>query len=217
LRDVPLAALAGVLVFVATRIFRLGELRAIARFDRVELALAVVTLMTVAFIGVEQGIGVAVGLAILDRTRLVARPKLHVLGRIPGTTSWAPLGAPECPEDVPGVLVVLFATSLWYANATHFRVALDQARRATIPPPRIVVLDAQGMYDLDFTGARALAQALDALDADGVPLVIARAGDHLRENPARSGLIARIGAEHLYPSVGAAVEEVAPAAGAGRL
>jgi MFS superfamily sulfate permease-like transporter len=217
LRDVPLAALAGVLVFVATRIFRLGELRAIARFDRVELALAVVTLMTVAFIGVEQGIGVAVGLAILDRTRLVARPKLHVLGRIPGTTSWAPLGAPEGPEDVPGVLVVLFATSLWYANATHFRVALDQARRATIPPPRIVVLDAQGMYDLDFTGSRALAQALDALDADGVPLVIARAGDHLRENLARSGLIARIGAEHLYPSVGAAVEEVAPAAGAARL
>ena len=208
LRDVPLAALAGVLMFVATRIFRAGDLEAIARFDRIELALAVVTLLTVAFVGVEQGIGVAVGLAILDRTRLTARPKLHVLGRIPGTTSWAPLGAPQRPEEVPGVLVVLFATSLWYANATHFRIALDRARRESAPPPRIVVLDALGMYDLDFTGARALARALDELEADRMSLVIARAGDHLRQNLSRSGLLQRIGAEHMYPSVGEAVDAI---------
>ena len=56
-------------------------------------------------IGVEQGIGVAVGLAILDRIRLSARPQLHVLGRIAGTTSWAPL-APDIPAaEMPGVLV----------------------------------------------------------------------------------------------------------------
>jgi len=210
LRDVPLAALAGVLIFVATRIFRGRELQAIARFDRFELALAVVTLLTVALVGIEQGIGVAVALAILDRTRLTARPKLHVLGRIPGTTSWAPMGAPEHPEAVPGVLVVLFATSLWYANATHFRVALDQARRESTPPPRIVVLDALGMYDLDFTGSRALGRALDELEAKGVALVVARAGDHLRTNLARSGLLQRIGPENLYPSVGEAVNAVAP-------
>src|ERR1019366_8058526 len=84
LKDVPLATLAAVLIFVATRIFHVGDLRAIARFDRFELGLALITLLTVALVGVEQGIGVAVGLAILDRTRLSARPQLHVLGRIPG-------------------------------------------------------------------------------------------------------------------------------------
>ena len=89
--DVPLATLAGVLMFVADTHLQRPELVAIARFDRVELALALVTLLTVALLGVEQGIGVAVALAILDRTRLSARPRLHVLGRIPGTTSWAPL------------------------------------------------------------------------------------------------------------------------------
>src|SRR6202012_4793966 len=129
LRDVPLAALAGVLLFVATRIFHLKELQAIARFDRIELALAVVTLLAGALLGGEQGIGGAVGLAILDRTRLTARPQLHVLGRIPGTTSWAPLSAPGHPTEIPGVLVVLFAVPLWYGNATHFRSALDHARR----------------------------------------------------------------------------------------
>ena len=206
LRDVPLAALAGVLLFVATRIFHLGELQAIARFDRFELALALVTMLAVALVGVEQGIGVAVGLAILDRTRLTARPKLHVLGRIPGTTSWAPVHpsdrpVDERPAEIPGVLVVLFAAPLWYANAAHFRAALDHARRRSSHSVRAVVLDAQGMYDVDFTGARALSHTLDALEHDGIALAIARAGDHLKENLARAGVLQRIGADQFYASV----------------
>jgi sulfate permease, SulP family len=211
LRDVPLAALAGVLLFVASRIFHVHELVAIGRFDRFELGLALVTLLAVALIGVEQGIGVAVGLAILDRTRLTARPTPHVLGRIPGTTSWTPLSAPGQPSEVPGVLVLLFAAPLWYANATHFRAALDHARRRSAQQPRLVVLDALGMYDVDFTGSRALGQALDALGRDGVAFAVARAGDHLKENLARSGLLQRIGAERFYPSVNEAVTEASVA------
>jgi sulfate permease, SulP family len=205
LRDVPLAALAGVLLFVATRIFHLGELRAIARFDRFELALALVTLLAVALIGVVQGIGVAVVLAILDRTRLTARPGLHVLGRIPDTTSWAPLFAPERPVEVPDVLVVLLAAPLWYANATHFRAGLDHIRRQAAHAPRLVVLDALGMYDVDFTGSRALGKALDELQQDGIAFAVARAGDHLKKNLARAGLLDRIGTDHFYASVDEAV------------
>jgi MFS superfamily sulfate permease-like transporter len=205
LREVPLAALAGVLLYVATRIFHLGELRAIARFDPFELALAVITMLAVALIGVEQGVGVAVGLAILDRTRLTARPQLHVLGRIPGTTSWAPMNAPQRPAEINGVLVVLFAAPLWYANATQFRAALDHARRRSAQAPRLVVLDALGMYDVDFTGSQALSHALDALSQDNVTFAVARAGDHLKENLARAGLLQRIGADHFYASVDEAV------------
>ena len=121
LKDVPLATLAAILIFVAIRLFKPGDLRAIARFDLFEFGLTAVTLLTVVLIGVEQGIGVAVGLAILDRIRLDARPQVHVLGRLSGTTSWAPLTPTVPATEVPGVLVLLFATPLWYANATHFR------------------------------------------------------------------------------------------------
>jgi high affinity sulfate transporter 1 len=218
LRDVPLAALAGVLLFVAARLFHVRELVAIGRFDRFELALALITLLAVALIGVVQGIGVAVGLAILDRTRLTARPSLHVLGRIPGTTSWAPLTARGEPRELPGVLVVLFAAPLWYANATHFRAAMDHARRRSARPPRLVVLDALGMYDVDFTGSQALAKALDELGHDGIALAVARAGDHLKDNLARAGLLQRIGPDRFYASVDEAVTAapaatVAPSAG----
>ena len=101
LKDVPLATLAAVLIYVAIRLFKPADLRAIARFDLFEFGLAVVTLLAVVLIGVEQGIGVAVGLAILDRIRLSARPQLHDLGRLPGTTSWAPLSAEPSATNCP--------------------------------------------------------------------------------------------------------------------
>ena len=153
----------------------------------------------------EQGIAVAVGLAILDRTRLSARPQLHVLGRIPETTSWAPISSPEKPVQVPGVLVVLFATPLWYANAVHFRDQLHAALARANEPPRAVVLDAIGMSDLDYTGSRSLREALDALDREHISFAIARAGEHVRTSLARSGLLERIGEDRLFPSVGEAV------------
>jgi high affinity sulfate transporter 1 len=206
LKDVPLATLAAVLIFIATRIFHGRDLVAIARFDRFELGLAVVTLLTVALAGVEQGIGVAVGLAILDRTRLSARPQVHELGRIPGTTSWVALSASKDAAPQPGVLALLFATPLWYANAIHFRAQVEACIGRAKQPPRLLVLDALGMHDVDYTGSRALAEILDELDHDHVAFAVARAGEHAIDGLRRSGLLARIGADHLFPSVDEAVK-----------
>ena len=205
LKDVPVATLAGVLLFVAARLFHGRDLRAIAQFDPFEFALAVTTMLAVAFAGVEEGIAVAVGLAILDRTRLSARPQLHVLGCIPQTTSWAPISSPSEPIQVPGVLVVLFATPLWYANAIHFRDQLQAALTRASGPLRLVVLDAIGMSDLDYTGARSLHEALDDLDRKHISFAIARAGEHVRDSLTRSGLLQRIGEDRLFPSVDEAV------------
>lgn len=204
-KDLPLTTLAAVLIFLATRIIHPRDLIDIAAFDRIEFALAVITLLTIALVGVDQGIAVAVALAILDRTRLTARPQLHVLGRLPSTTSWTPLSGTEHATQVPGVLVVLFATPLWYANAIHFRAQIATAIGRTTEPTNLLVLDAIGMNDIDYTGARALRQTLDQLDHDGVSFAMDRTGAHVRAGLQRSGLLHRIGQDHLFASVNEAV------------
>jgi sulfate permease, SulP family len=208
LRDVPLTTLAAVLIYIAIRIFKPGDLRAIARYDLFEFALTTVTLLAVVLVGVEQGIVVAVGLAILDRVRLSARPQLHVLGRLPGSTSWAPLSPSVPAVEMPGVLVLLFATPLWYANAVHFRDEVVGAlERASAT--RVLVLDTLGMSDVDFTGSRALGQVVDACERSHVAFGLARAGDHVRASLQRSDLVHRIGEDHFYPSVNEAVTALA--------
>jgi high affinity sulfate transporter 1 len=210
LHDVPVAVLGAVLVFVAVRLFRLHDLVALARFDLVELGLALVTLVVVALVGVEQGITVAVLLAILDRTRRSAQPSVHLLGRIPGSTSWEPLSAPGDHEEVPGVGVLLFAAPLYYANAEHFRAQVEAAVARIGEHPQSLVLDVLGMHDIDFTGARVLGRILDELGRRHVTVGIARAGAHLHDNLDRSGLLGSIGASHFYSSVDEAVTALAP-------
>lgn len=213
LQDVPLAALAAVLIYIAAHIFHVGDLAAIFRFDVWEFGLAVVALLAVALIGVEQGIGVAVGLAVLDRTRLSSRPQAHVMARVPDTTSWGPLGSTELAIEVPGVLVVLFAAPLYFANASHFRSQIDDALDQATGSPHALVLDVVGMHDVDYTGARALQEMLDKLDRHHLSFAMARAGSHLRKNLARSGLLARIGPERFFATVDEAVRALAPAEG----
>jgi SulP family sulfate permease len=209
LKDVPLATLAAILIYVALRLFSVHDLVAVFHFDLLEFGLAAVTLLAVVLIGVEQGIAVAVGLAILDRIRLTDRPQLHVLGRIAGTTSWAPLDTTECSE-MPGVLVVLFATPLWFANAVHFREEVSAALTRAPGSVRLFVLDTIGMTDLDFTGARALGRVLDRCERDHITFALARAGDHVQKSLQRSGLAARIGKDHFFQSADEAVTALAP-------
>ena len=210
LRDLPLATLAAVLLFVATRIFRAHDLLRIMRFDLWEFALALVTLVVVAVVGVEQGIAVAVGLAILDRTRLSARPKTFVLGRIPGTTSWEAVGGNNDAQCVPGVVVFFFGAPLYFANASYFRVKIAAALAAASPAPGLLVLDAVAIGDIDFTGASILARVLDDLEKAHVTLAVARAVAGAPQNLARSGLLDRIGSDRLFASVDEAVVALGP-------
>jgi MFS superfamily sulfate permease-like transporter len=111
----------------------------------------------------------------------------------------------EGAVQLPGVLVVLFAAPLWYANAVHFRAQIDGALARAAEKPSLVVLDTLGMSDIDYTGSRALRRVLDELHRDGIEVAVARAGSHLRQGLVRSGLFDRIGAVHFYPSVDKAI------------
>jgi MFS superfamily sulfate permease-like transporter len=108
---------------------------------------------------------------------------------------------------VPGVVVVLFATPLWYANASHFRDQLSAVLAdAHGDPVRAVVLDALGMSDIDYTGMASLRDVLDELDRSGITFAIARAGERVRDELTRAGLSpARIPASRFFPDVDAAV------------
>jgi sulfate permease, SulP family len=205
LKDVPLATLAAILIYVALRLFNVHDLVAIFRFNLFEFALAAVTLLAVVLIGVQQGIAVAVGLAILDRIRISARPQLHVLGRIPGTTSWQRSALDPAAEQVPGVLVALFATPIWYANAVRFRQEVKDAIGHAPEPVRVFVLDTIGMSDIDFTGTRQLTEVLRLCEREGIAFGIARAGFHLHDSLQRAGLAQRIGENHFFSSVDGAV------------
>jgi SulP family sulfate permease len=147
---IPLAALAGVLFFVAGRLVKFSQFRSIWRTSRIEFALSVVSGLGVVLLGVEQGIAIAVGLAILDQTWQSARPRMVEMGRRKGTTSWEPYDE-HAVERVDHILAVLFDKNLFFANADGFRREIHQLM-VKYPHTKHVIIDAVAISDIDYTG-----------------------------------------------------------------
>jgi MFS superfamily sulfate permease-like transporter len=181
---IPLAALAGVLWFVGGRLIKIGQFRKILASSRLEFAFALVSALGVIFIGVEQGLGIAVGLAILDQTWRSARPRMIELGRRTGTTSWEP-EEEEGVERVDHILVVLFGEELFFANAGIFRREMHD-QLAKFPETEHVVIDAVAIADIDFTGMTALSQVVADLTNDKISISFARANATVRERLTKS-------------------------------
>jgi MFS superfamily sulfate permease-like transporter len=181
---IPLAALAGVLFFVASRLIKVELLKKIWRANRVEFLFAAVSALGVIFIGVEQGIAIAVGLAVLDQTWRSARPHMVVLGRREGTTSWEPLSEADV-TIVDHALVVLFDNDLFFANAGIFRRELHQLL-AKYPATQHFVFDAVAMAEIDFTGMTILSQVLADLDKDHITMAFARVNTGVKKTLASS-------------------------------
>ena len=206
IRELPEATLGATLVFIATKLFRARQLRTVLRFDRLEFALAVSTLVVVAFVGIEQGVALAMVLSLADRTRRTARPQDTVLGRQPGTDHWIPVDIGHTTEEVPGLLVYLVYAPLWYGNADYFRNRVRQLVSAAPSPVHAMVLDAVAISDIDYTGLQALGDLVAELRRQGVTLAIARSSHLVHHDLKHGALLQQLGPGHLFTSVEAAVE-----------
>jgi len=205
LASLPRAMLAAMLVFVASKLFRAGELRTILRFDRVEFALAAATLLVVAAVGIEQGVALAMILSLADRTRRSARPRDAILGRAPGTDHWIPTDIGLPTEPVAGILVYLVYAPLWYGNADYIRLRVRHLVDAASSPVRAVVLDAAGISDIDYTGLQALRQLAAELAQRGVTIGIARTSHLVHHDLKHGEILKQLGPGHLFASVDEAV------------
>jgi MFS superfamily sulfate permease-like transporter len=205
LADIPEATLGATLVFIAAKLFRVGELRAILRFDRLEFALATITLLVVALVGIEQGVLAALILSLADRTRRSARPQDAVLGREPGTDHWVPLDVGQPTEQVPGILVYLVYAPLWYGNADYLRVRIGQLVEGSPEPVKAVILDAGGISDIDYTGLQALRSLALDLERRGTVVAVARASKLVHHDLKHGALLEQLGRDHLFASVDEAV------------
>ncbi|HEX2894018.1 MAG TPA: SulP family inorganic anion transporter [Marmoricola sp.] len=199
----PAAALAAVVVYAAVRLVDLAEFRRYAAFRRSELLLALGTTVAVLAVGVLIGVLVAVGLSGLDVLRRVARPHDAIEGFVPGLAGMHDVD--DFPDAVPepGLVIYRYDSPLFFANAEDF---LTRARAAAAGPEvRWFVLNTEAIVEVDITAVDALESLREELAARGIVMGLARIKQDLRADLVPSGLLDRIGADHLFPTLPTAV------------
>jgi MFS superfamily sulfate permease-like transporter len=202
---VPQAALAGILVFVATHIFRVGVMRHVLGRARVEFLLLVVTAIAIVVLPIVDAVMLGIVLSVLHGVYLVARPAAGLLFQAPQTTIWwTPEPGRALVQD-PEVLVFGFAAPLLFMNAHYFRRRLEGAC-AGRPVPRLFVLEASGIADIDFTGGTVLQELVAALRGRGIVVALARLESPRAQAAAeRLGVIETFGQDAVFMSVAQAV------------
>ncbi|MDN5931391.1 MAG: STAS domain-containing protein [Pseudonocardia sp.] len=194
-RFLPQAALGAVVLVAAARMVDVAAFRRLWRVRRSDFALAAVTAAGVLVVGVLPGIAVGVVVSLLEVLRRAVLPPTAVLGRVAGRTAWRSTTNFDGTDTVRGLLVYRFDAPLFFANAAVLRDEVLRLVDESEPPAVEVVIDAEGVVDMDITGAEALDELLDQLDDRGVRLVLARVRTSLRTTLRQMELEERIGAD----------------------
>jgi MFS superfamily sulfate permease-like transporter len=210
LAHVPHAALAGVLLFVAQRIVRTSTILDVWRRSGAEFALIVVTMLAILVLPIQQGVGVGIILSLMHGVWTTTRARVVEFQRIPGSSIWWPASALRRGETVPGVRVVGLQAPLSFLNAYEFQQAIQALPQAGT---RLLVIEADAIVEIDYTGAKILGEVVARLRAAGVDVAFARLESvRAQQSFARQGLEALVGRDHLFHSVEEAVRALSAGA-----
>ena len=203
IEPLPKATLGVIIVVAAAGLINVRSIWRLRRVRPAEVGLALVAFGGVLVFGVLEGVIVAITLSIGVFVYRSARPHDAVLGRVNDIDGYRDIERFQSAETDHGLLVYRFDAPPYFVNAEYLRqrvLALAEARDA-----RWVVLNAEAWTFVDATAIEALTQLYVDLDGRGVTLCIARLKGPQREIFAGTGLTARIGPDHLFPTVRAAV------------
>ncbi|MBS0532406.1 MAG: SulP family inorganic anion transporter [Proteobacteria bacterium] len=213
LRQIPGAALGGVLLFVACRIVRVKVIAAIFRQSPGEFLLVAATAAAIIVLPIEQGVAIGIGLSLLHGIWSTTRARVLVFERVPGTSIWWPANSSIAGEVQPGVIVAGFQAPLSFLNADRFKCDIETLLASAQPPPRLMVLEATGIVEIDFTAAQALSDIIRRCQSKGIGFAIARLeSSRAQDELVKFGVADLLGADRLYQSVAEAILANAPAA-----
>ncbi|MEA3243972.1 MAG: SulP family inorganic anion transporter, partial [Pseudomonadota bacterium] len=176
----PEAVLSAVVFLIGIDLIDVKGMRSIFAQRRSEFWVALITAATVVFIGVEQGIILAIVLSLIDHTRRGYRPKNTV--QVPTESGvWHAQPVATRAEAVPGLLIYRFTHSMYYANAEQLSEQITDLANNAQPPLRWLCLDASAVDDIDYSAAETLRSSFGILKDKGIRLVVAQVLGDVKE------------------------------------
>jgi MFS superfamily sulfate permease-like transporter len=204
LQYVPVAALGAVLVKAAFSLLDLRTLKTFYQMDRRELVLSLIATLGVAAVGAVQAILVAVVLALLRFVNLVSRPKVEILGRVPGLPGLHSTDRHRDAATVSGLLLFRFNAPLVFFNAPFFKRSVLEAADAAGPDLKWFVMDMIPVTMIDITGLQTAADVVETLRGRGVVFIAAGRETEWRNWAERHGV--QVG-HRSFPTLRAALKE----------
>ncbi len=199
-QHMPQPALAAIVITASISLFEYAALRHLWQIRKSELALAVVSILGVALVGVLEGIVIAVVLSILQFFERAWRPYSAVLGKVDNLPGYHDIQRYPDAHQIPDLLIIRWDAPLFFANANIFRDLVRNLIDQAQTKPFWVLVTAEPVTDVDTTAADMLVDLDLELNASDIHLVFAEMKDPVQEKIVRYGLLDTIDQRHFYPT-----------------
>ncbi|MCW8830217.1 MAG: sulfate permease [Gammaproteobacteria bacterium] len=197
LYHLPQATLAAVIMMAVINLVKVRPIIDAWKVQPHDGIVAIVTFLLTLIVAPHLETGIVVGVILslglfLFRTM---RPRISVLSRDPdGTLRDAEAQKLDTCESIS---VIRFDGPLYFAN-TGFFVDTILDRVAKKPDLKFVVIDAEGINEVDATGEEMLHELVTRLKSLGIELLIGRAKKQIMDIFRRSGFIDHLGKEKFF-------------------
>ncbi|MDO5677009.1 MAG: sulfate permease [Propionibacteriaceae bacterium] len=202
----PTAGLGALVIYAATRLVDVAEIKRIARFRRSELILTLVTVVAVLAFDILIGIGIAIALSILDLIRRISNPHDGVLGYVPGVAGMHDVEDYPHAQQVPGLVVYRYDSPLFFANAENFLTRAEHAVVTAEQPVHWFLLNAEANTEWDLTAVDTLELLRENLESRGIVFAMARVKQETRDQLERTGFVERLGESRMFATLPTAVQ-----------
>ena len=207
LKSMPHAALSAVVICACLGQIQISQVLRLYQQRRSEFVFSISCFFGVIFLGVIQGIFIAVGLALMAFVWRAWRPHDAILGRVDGLKGYHDvLRHPEA-RRIPGLVLFRWDAPLFFANAAVFEERIQQAIALAPTPTKWVVVAAEPVTDVDITAADMLAGLDKKLREAGMELCFAEMKGPVKDILKRFGLFDSFGNENFFPTIGQAVDQ----------
>ena len=197
LYHLPQATLAAIIVMAVINLVKIEPIRHAMKAQRHDGVVAIITFALTLVVAPHLETAIIVGVVLslglyLYRTM---RPRFAELSLHPDGTLRA-ADEHRLPRSQT-VSVLRFDGSLYFANAGYFETQV-LANVADKPHLKFIIIDAEGINEIDATGEEMLSVLAQRLKAAGVQLMIARAKLQLMDIFHKTRLIETLGEQHFF-------------------
>jgi SulP family sulfate permease len=202
----PQATLAAVIIMAVVNLVKIEPIIHAWKAQPHDGAVAVITfVLTLVYAphldkGIIIGVVLSLGLFIVRSMR----PRVALLSRYKDGTMRDIEINPEL-ETSEYISLIRFDGSLYFANASFFESKVLEAV-ADNPKLRFIIVDAEGINQMDASGEEVLHHLTERLEKNGIQLIIARMKRQFVQTIKRTGLLEKIGEDQIFSRITYALE-----------
>ncbi|XP_058722383.1 probable sulfate transporter 3.5 [Vicia villosa] len=207
--NTPLVALSAIIVSAMLGLINYEEAIYLFKVDKFDFVICMSAFLGVAFISMDMGLMISVGLGVLRGLLYLARPASCKLGKLPDSGIYRDVEHYSNASTVPGILALQIGSPVYFSNSTYLKERIlryvKSEQGSSGDNVEHVILDFTGVNSIDTTGIEGLLETNKVLKRKGIQMSLVNPRLEVMEKLILSKFVEKIGKEKFYLNLDDAV------------